>query len=247
MKKLIYLIPAILLFTFISCEELEDILVNGLTETEIIDGLKSALTVGTDTSVTTVSKLDGYYKDELIKIFLPPEAEIIEEYITYIPGGYAMLEEVIVRLNRAAEDAATEAKPIFVSAITGMTISDGIDILYGEDTAATHYLRNATFVELTNLFQPKVAASLNKDLVGGISTNESWETVTNSYNDYVVNTIVGQIAGLEEINTELDEYATRKALDGLFIKVSEEEKDIREDPLARVNDLLQKVFGTLDE
>ena len=247
MKKLLFLLPVIVLTVFVSCEELEDALFNGLTEGEIVEGLKSALTVGTDTSVTTVSKLDGYYKDALIKILLPPEAAVIQEYISYIPGGDGMLEEVVLRLNRAAEDAATEAKPIFVSAITGMTIADGVDILYGEDTAATHYLRNNTFDELFNLFQPKVASSLDKDLVGGVSTNESWDAVTSAYNDNVANTLVGQLAGLTPINTVLDEYATDRALHGLFVKVKDEEKDIRKDPLARVNSILEKVFGTLDE
>ncbi len=232
---------------FISCEELDNFLINGLTETEIVDGLKSALTVGTDTSVTTVSKLNGYYKDELIKIILPPEASIIQEYITFIPGGDVLLDEFVLKLNRAAEDAATEAKPIFISAITGMTIADGVDILYGEDTAATHYLRKTTYEGLFNLFQPKVATSLDKPLVGGISSNDSWETITSLFNDNVANTIVGQLAGIQAINTELDVYATSKALDGLFIKVSEEEKDIRKDPLSRVTDILSKVFGTLDD
>lgn len=246
MKKLFYLTPAILLFVFVACEELADILYNGLTETEIVEGLKSALTVGTDTSVTTVSKVDGYYKDALIKILLPPEAEIIEQYITYIPGGDDMLETLVKSLNRAAEDAATEAKPIFIAAITGMTIADGVDILYGEDTSATHYLRKTTYPELFNLFQPKIATSLNKPLLAGVSTNESWETVTSAYNTHVVNT-VGLVLGLQPINTTLDDYATRKGLDGLFVKVKEEEKDIRLDPLARVTDILAKVFGTLDE
>ncbi|MCF8372786.1 MAG: DUF4197 domain-containing protein [Bacteroidales bacterium] len=246
MRKILYLIPALMLLVFVSCQELADILYNGLTETEIVEGLKSALTVGTDTSVTTVSKKDGYYKDALIKILLPPEAAIIQEYVSLIPGGDGMLETVVESLNRAAEDAATEAKPIFISAITGMTIADGVDILYGEDTSATHYLRKTTYDQLFNLFQPKIATSLDKKLVGEISTNDSWEAVTTAYNTYVVNTI-GLVTGLQPINTTLDDYATRKGLDGLFIKVKDEEKDIRLDPLARVTDILAKVFGTLDE
>jgi len=156
-----------------------------------------------------------------------------------------LIEDVIVRMNRAAEDAAKEATPIFVGAITSMTIVDAIEILHSNDTAATHYLRGTTYYELKDLFQPKIDNSLDKALVAGISTNESWESLTVAYNS-VAETFAGQLIGLTPVNTDLSEHVTRKGLDGLFLKVAEEEKDIREDPLARVNDILKKVFGSLD-
>jgi hypothetical protein len=245
-KAALVLFTLMLTLTWTSCEEFTDI-TDVLTNAEVIEGLRSALTVGTDTSVTTVSALNGYYQDALIKILLPPEAEIIQSYLTLIPFGDQLWEETVMRINRAAEDAATEAKPIFLNAITGMTIDDGWAILNGEDTAATGYLIEKTYTDLSTLFQPKIKTSLDKPLIGGVSTNESWGSLTTYYNDLVVNTLVGQLAGLTEVNSELDGYVTERALNGLFIKVADEEKAIRTDPLARVNDILDKVFSSLDE
>ncbi len=247
LNKTLLVLALLLALSWTSCEEFEDFIDEALTETEVIDGLKSALSIGTDTSVATVSQLDGYYKDALIKILLPPEADIIQQYLTIVPGMDQLWEETVMRVNRAAEDAAIEAKPIFINAITNMTIEDGWGILNGGDTAATEYLIANTYSGLADLFQPKIKTSLDKDLVGGISTNESWDALTSNYNELVVNTLVGELAGLEEINTVLDGYVTEKALDGLFLKVADEEKAIRTDPLARVTDLLDKVFSSLDE
>ena len=247
LNKTVLVFALLLALSWSSCEEFVDFVDEALTETEVIEGLKSALSIGTDTSVATVSQLDGYYKDALIKILLPPEADIIQQYLTMVPGMDQLWEETVMRVNRSAEDAALEAKPIFIDAITNMTIADGWGILNGGDTAATEYLIANTYTGLAGLFQPKIKNSLDKDLVGGISSNESWDALTSNYNDLVVNTLVGQLAGLEEINTVLDGYVTEKALDGLFLKVADEEKAIRTDPLARVNDLLDKVFSSLDE
>jgi len=241
-SKLLIIVLSLFMF---SCEQLQDL----LTEEEIAEGLKSALIVGTDTSVANVSAVDGYYEDEIIKILLPPDAEIIYEYkddpLLVSLGLSALIDDVVLKMNRAAEDAAKEATPIFVNAITSMTIIDAIDILNGNDTAATHYLRGTTYNDLKNLFQPKINNSLDKPLVGGVSTNESWETMTSTYNS-VAETFAGQLIGLTPVNTDLSEYVTQKSLNGLFLKVSEEERDIREDPLARVNDILKKVFGSID-
>jgi hypothetical protein len=249
MKKQI-LIIALLFFLTTSCDntdEIIDLLQNQpLTEAEVVEGLKSALTVGTDTAVSIVSMINGFYLDELIKIYLPPEAQIIVENannpILAAIGIPELIDEMILKMNRAAEDAATEATPIFIDAITTVTILDAFEILNGADTSATHYLREKTYSNLQTAFQPKIANSLEKPLVGGISASETWSSLSGLYND-VANSVAGQLAGLSPVNVELDEYVTRKALDGLFVKVGEEEKSIRTDPFARVNDILKKVFG----
>ena len=248
MKKLIVVLSFLIFFT--SCEEtgdIADIISNiPLTEAEVIEGLKEALTVGTDTAVTTVSQVNGYFLDEVIKIYLPPEADIIVENVNNpilaAIGVEAFIEDMVLKLNRAAEDAAKEAAPIFIDAITEMTIQDAFDILNGADTSATHYLRGKTFINLKESFQPKIASSLNKPIVAGISAAETWTSFTTLYND-IANSLVGQLAGLTPVITELDDYVTVKGLHGVFVKVADEEKAIRTNPLARVTDILERVFG----
>ncbi|MEN8116090.1 MAG: DUF4197 domain-containing protein [Bacteroidota bacterium] len=216
-----------------------------LTQNEIIAGLKEALVTGTNNSAGILGATDGYYKDDLVKILLPPEANIIVENAGKIPGGEQLIEDVLLHINRAAEDAVSEAKPIFVNSITSMTISDGIGILKGENNAATQYLHKTTYDQLFNLYKPKIKASVEKDLVGGISTAESWDALVGKWNK-LSGTVAGQIAGLKPVETQLEDYLTHKALDGLFLKIEEEEKQIRKDPAARVTSLLKKVFGSLD-
>lgn len=244
LKKYFFLI---LIFAVTSCAELMQVVSTTmgdqpLTNTEIIAGLKQALAVGTDSSVTRVSKTDGYFRDELIKILLPPEAEIITKNLNRIPGGEKLLNDVVLRINRAAEDAAKEAAPIFIGSITSMTISDGFGILKGGDYAATEYLKRTTSEQLFNLYQPRIRTSIDKKLIGNISTTESWNTLTGEWNK-IANSFIGQAAGFTPVNVKLDEYLTQKALDGLFLKIGEEEKKIRTDPMARVTELLKRVFG----
>jgi len=247
MKKLAIILSVILIPIFFSCEKISDVIEeSGLTNEEIIQGLKEALRVGTDTAVSIVSQLDGYYGDPIIKILLPPEADIIvnnanSPLLTAI-GVSQMIDDVILSINRSAEDAATEAASIFINAISSMTISDGLSILNGSDSAATHYLRITTNSDLHNLFKPKMQTSLNKPIVGGTSAQDTWTSLTNQYNS-VANTLAGQLAGLTPVTTQLDDFITSKALDGLYIKIAEEEKDIRNNPIARINDILKKVFG----
>ena len=216
-----------------------------LTQTEIIAGLKEALATGTNKSASILGATDGYYKDEFVKILLPPEADIIVENVGKIPGGEKLIEDVLLHINRAAEDAAKEAAPIFLNSIKSMTITDAIGILKGEDNAATEYLHKTTSDDLFNLYRPKIKASVEKELVGGISTKESWDTLIGKWNQ-VAGTFAGQLAGLKTVDTQLEDYLTQKALDGLFLKIAEEEKNIRKNPGARVTALLKKVFGSLD-
>jgi len=241
----------LLLFLFTGCAQLtqiaEQTMNSGrpLTQNEIIAGLKEALIVGTNNSSNLLGKTDGYYKDELVKILLPPEADMIVKNIGRIPGGNQMVEDVLLSINRAAEDAVSEAKPIFVNSVKSMTISDAVGILKGADNAATQYLQNTTYSQLTDLYRPKIKTSLDKKLVGNFSAGQSWDALTGKWNEAAKST-VGQIAGFKPVYIQLDEYLTQKALDGLFLKIADEEKKIRKDPVARVNEILKRVFGTLD-
>ncbi|MBN1650314.1 MAG: DUF4197 domain-containing protein [Bacteroidales bacterium] len=245
------IISIALIFIFSSCAELSQIAnqsIGGslpLSQNEIINGLKESLVVGASKSVNILAVTDGYYKDELVKILLPPEAEIIVKNINKIPGGAQLLDDVLLKINRAAEDAAKEAKPIFVNSISAMSFTDALGILKGGDYAATNYLRNSTYGQLVELYKPKINSSLDKKLVGTISTNQSWDLLTGQWNE-MAKTLIGQIAGFKPIEVKLDEYLTQKALDGLFLKIGDEEKRIRKDPLARGSELLKRVFAKQD-
>ncbi|MBN1819772.1 MAG: DUF4197 domain-containing protein [Prolixibacteraceae bacterium] len=246
MKKISILIIATILLS--SCAELMQVAqqtlntAKPLTQSEIIAGLKEALIVGTDSSANKLGALNGYYGDQLVKIMLPPEAAPIVDNLSKIPGGDKLVEDVIVRINRAAENAASEAKPIFVYSIKSMTIADAVGILKGSDNAATEYLRKTTYDQLVQLYSPKIRQSLDKKLVAGISTNDSWDKLAGEWNK-IARSVVGQVAGFKPVEVKLEEYLTAKALDGLFLKIAEEENQIRKDPLARVTELLKRVFA----
>lgn len=245
------LLTLILLFIFTSCAELMQIAQSTtsgdqpLTTSEITGGLKEALIVGINNSSNILGATDGYYKDDLVKILLPPEADMIVKNIGKIPGGDELIEDVLLKINRAAEDAVKDAKPIFINSIKSMSITDAVGILKGEENAATKYLHNKTYDQLFELYRPKIKASVEKKLVGNISTGQSWDMLTKQWND-IAKSIVGQFAGFKPIELELDEYLTHKALDGLFLKIEAEEKQIRKDPLARVSNLLKRVFSSID-
>lgn len=244
-------LPIIFILLFTSCAELMQITQTvsssdqPLTSTEISGGLKEALLVGINNSSNILGATDGYYKDDLVKILLPPEADVIVKNISKIPGGNELLEDVLLKINRAAEDAVKDATPIFVNSIKSMTITDAIGILQGEENAATQYLHQSTYDQLFELYKPKIEASVERKLVGNVSTGQSWDALTSKWNE-VAKSFVGQIAGFKPVEVDLDEYLTNKALDGLFLKISDEEQKIRKDPLARANDLLKRVFGSLD-
>ncbi len=247
MKKYIKLLFLSILFIS-GCAELAQVLQGidtdrPLTQTEVVSGLKDALKVGTNSASATLSKIDGYYKDELVKILLPPEASVITDNLHRIPGGDQLLEDLILRINRSAENAAKEVTPIFVNAITQMTIQDGFAILKGDKDAATQYLKNTSYQQLFKLYQPKIENSLNQSLVAGVSTNETWESLTSEWNK-LANSAVGRVAGFNPVNIKLDEYLTEKALEGLFLKLAVEEGKIRTDPLARTTEIIKRVFGS---
>ena len=152
--RILLFLTIILILT--SCAELMKVLetvgTGPLTEAEVIGGLKEALSTGARNSAQRLALENGYYGDDLVKILLPDEAKVIIDNISRIPGGTQLVEDVILRINRAAEDAAKEVTPIFVNSITGMTIKDAFNILNGADYAATQYLRNTTYNDLYSLY-----------------------------------------------------------------------------------------------
>lgn len=213
-----------------------------LTTDQVVQGLKEALKVGSNIAVKKLNATDGYYLDQIVKINLPPETKELITYAKKVPGMEKMLEDVVLQINRSAEDAAQKAAPIFVNAITSMTIGDAWGILNGADTAATGYLRSKTFTQLFSLFRPSVQSSLDKPIVAGVSANQSWNRMTKTWNQFA-GSVAGKLLSVKQINYTLDEYVTRQALRGLFIKVADQEKLIRTDINARTTDLLRRVFG----
>jgi len=216
-----------------------------LTEGEVVNGLKEALSTGAKNSAALLSAENGYYGDATVKILLPDEAKMIIDNISRLPGGQQLVDDVILRINRAAEDAAKEAAPIFVNSIRQMTIKDAFNILRGENNAATNYLRATTYNELYALYQPKIQISTEKKIIGNVSTKDSWNALTGKWNS-LANSIAGKLAGLKPVTTDLDQFLTAKALNGIFSKVEIEELKIRTQVSARVTPLLKRVFGSLD-
>jgi hypothetical protein len=170
---------------------------------------------------------------------------VIIDNLSKIPGGAKLVEDVILSINRSAEDAAKEVAPIFVASIKQMTIKDAFSILKGAENEATRYLVRTTRTQLYNLYKPKIQVSTEKELIAGISTKDSWETLTGKWNT-LANSVAGRVAGFQPVNVDLDDYLTNRALDGVFLKVEIEEKKIRTDVSARITPLLKKVFGSLD-
>ena len=239
--KLLKFFGIMLLATFITLMSCEDE-IPGLTEEDIAAGLKEALRVGTDTAVAKLNKPDGFFKDELVKILLPAEAQPVYNVLSSVPLLDDLLDQTILAINRSAEDAVTEAAPIFVDAITAMTISDAIGILNGSDTAATSYLKVNTIQKLNDAFKPKISTSLNKEIILGVSAESSYEKLINTYNSA---SLGGLLFNQIEENS-LTEHTTNRALKGMFMKVGDEETKIRTDVAHRVTSVLQEVFGELD-
>jgi hypothetical protein len=213
-----------------------------LTNTEIVGGLKDALLVGTDSSVTRLSAIDGYLKDQTVKILLPPEAKTIIDNLSKIPGGAKLVDDVIVRINRAAEDATKDAKPIFVNSIREMSFTDALQILRGPENAATKYFEQKTTKQLMDLYRPKIQESLNKPLVANLSTQQSWDQLITRWNK-TAGSSLGRFSGMKTVDVKLEDYVLQQALKGMFLKIAEREKDIRTNTNARVTTLLKKVFG----
>lgn len=198
------------------------------TNSEINSGIKQALQIGVEDGVKQVSAVNGYFNNPLIKIMFPPNAVKVENTLRNIGLG-SLCDKVELSLNRAAEDAAKQATPIFLNALKQMTLGDAMNVLTGPDTAATAYFRRTTTNQLTAQFRPVISKSLNQ-----ANATKYWNDVTTQYN---------KIPFVKPVNTDLTAYVTQQAINGLFVVIGQKEKQIREQLGARTTPLLQKVFG----
>lgn len=244
MKKLI--LPLLALSTLVSCaqqnnstggglfKKASDILNKskggGLSNEDIISGLKEALSVGARNSSDKLSSIDGFFANAAIKVLMPEEAKKVESTLRNLGFG-GMVDNAILSMNRAAEQASKSAAPIFIDAIQSMNVNDAVGILRGNDSAATTYLKGKTTSSLTTAFRPTIEQALE-------STNATkyWRDVFETYNKLPTT--------FKKVDTDLSSYVTSKALTGLFYQVALEEQKIRKDPAARVTDILKKVFGS---
>jgi hypothetical protein len=246
MKKIGVIIGVFFLSTFVACDVLEDIasevvntgsgtdgVTNALSNDEVIAGLKEALTIGIKNGAGKASMTDGFFKNDLIKLPFPEDAEKLKEQAIKW-GLQGKVDEITLTLNRAAEEASKKAAPIFIDAIKNMSISDGFDILKGSDSAATMFLRAKTTASLVQAFKPVV-----HDAIETVKLTSYWNPVATRYNQFA------NLTGKEEVNADLDAYVTEKGINGLFLLVQQEEEKIRKDPAARVTDILVRVFGSL--
>ncbi len=240
MKKYFSLLMLGLLFS--SCGTTQDLggilktvgdKVMGPTGEEIGMGLKEALDKGVGEAVTSLATENGYL-ESAYKILLPEEAQKVANKLRNIPGFNDFEANLIEKLNRAAEGAASKASPIFISAIKQMTFQDAYQILTGENDAATRYLEKTTYEQLYGEFQPVVIESLDE-----VNAREYWKKAADKYNKIP---FIGQ-----KVNPELDDYVTKNALVGLFGLIEQKEAGIRENPAERTSDLLKKVFKVQDD
>lgn len=199
-----------------------------LTTGEVAQGLKEALIKGISNGSDLVSQVDGYFKNPEIKIPFPPEVKKVEDRLRQIGLGNEV-DKFVMTLNRGAEDAAREAKPIFIQAIRSMTIEDAWSILRGDQDAATQYLKRTTSGLLKEKFKPVIQNSLNK-----VNATKYYGEIVTRYN---------QIPLVQKVNPDLDDYATDRAIEGLFVMIAKEEKNIRQNPVARTTEILKRVFG----
>jgi hypothetical protein len=200
-----------------------------LTDSKIIQGLKEALQIGTEKAVKLVSQENGYFNNPKIRIPLPDQVQRMERALWAVGYGQKV-DEFEMSMNRAAEQAAPEAKSIFLDAIKAMSFTDAKKILNGQDNEATSYFKDKTSEQLHETFKPIVSSSMSN--VGA----------TSRFKD--INVKLSAIPFINALSFDLDKYVTDKALDGLFLMVEEEERKIRQDPVARVTDVLKEVFGS---
>lgn len=233
----------LLLLTFTSCsnlDELSEVLKpvtgstngNQLSRDEVARGLKEALERGAEQAVASAGVEDGFYRNPKLYIPFPEEAKKVKQTAEQY-GLSAQVERFEENLNHAAEEAAAKATPIFLDAIRGMSIQDAFGILNGADNAATAYLRERTGNQLATEFRPVVREAIEK-----VELTRYWQPLITKYN------ATNFLTGGDDINPDLEAYVTERAIEGLFIHVASEEKKIRENPSARVTELLQRVFGS---
>ena len=221
-------------FTLNSCDELQQVMGNttqGGSGFNVASGLKQALEMGVSSGVDLLSKDGGYFKDQAVRILLPEELQKVDKTLRSVGLG-SLADQGLKVLNEAAENAVSQAKPIFLSAIRNMTFTDAMNILKGNNTAATTYLKNSTYSSLETAFAPKVQASLSE-----VGADKVWENIINKYN---------QIPLVKRVEPNLTKYVTQQAINGLFVKVGDKEKEIRTNIAARTTPLLKSVFAMQD-
>ena len=201
----------------------------GLTEAEAAAGIKEALSQGLVKATLQLNKTDGFFGDAFYKILLPPDAKKIESTLRTLGLGKSV-DKAILQINRGAEDAVGFAQTIFIDAVKQMTLSDAINIVKGGDTSATHYFRTKTLDKLTTAFLPVIKTSLDK-----VNATKYYGDIVNTYNNFPTT--------FKKLNPDLPNFVTEKATNALFDLVAKEEKNIRENPVARTTDILKKVFG----
>ena len=236
MFKKLSILAVVATLTLSACEQLQQAATTVLTQQvlsneDIGNGLKSALEIGIGKGADVLSQKGGYF-NSAFKIQLPPEARQITDRLKVVPGFNKVEDIVLEKINAGAEDAATKAKPIFVSAIKQMTFTDALNILMGDKNAATAYLKRTTYDQLYQAFSPVIVQSLDK-----FDARKYWGDAVNTYN---------KIPLIKKVNPSLDDYVTREALNGLFTMVEQKELSIRSNKAERVTDLLQKVFAKQD-
>jgi hypothetical protein len=239
MKRPLLIILSIFVFTTLSsCDTLTAIQNTASipgqttpTQFEIGSALKQALELGTTKSSDQLSAVDGFFANAAVKILFPPQAQKAENTLRTLGLG-KLADNVILSMNRAAEDAAKQAKPIFISAVKQMTLQDVTNILLGSQDAATQYFRRTTTANLLVAFKPVVQNSLNK-----VGATRYYADAASAYN---------KVPFVTKINPDITDYVTQKAIDGLFIQIALEELNIRQNLSARTTPLLQKVFSYAD-
>lgn len=202
-----------------------------VTEQEAVTGIRQALDKGVSTGISSLHRQDGFFGNNTYKLFLPPDARKIENVMRDIGLGRTV-DQAILQINRAAEDAVGYAAPIFTDAIREMTIQDALNIVRGEQDAATRYFREKTTAKLTQAFMPIIQRSLDQ-----LQATRHYSELINAYNRLPTT--------FNKLNPDLPSYVTEKAVDALFDQVAKEEANIRANPRARTTEILKKVFGSL--
>lgn len=234
MKKIIL---SVFTFSLVGCAELQQVVnqlptQQGVSQFEIASGLKEALNNGIEKQVVKLTAVDGFYKNEMVKILLPEELKKVDKGLRDIGMG-KLADEGLKVLNRAAEDAVKESTPIFVDAIKGMTFTDAKNILLGDERSATSYLQNSTSTALYGKFNPVIKNSFSK-----VGADKVWTNIITKYNS---------IPLVKKVNPDLTDYTTNKAMEGVFKMIAVEEKNIRTNLSSRTSDLLKKVFSLQDK
>jgi len=235
MKRLLFLFSICVMLS--SCEVLNQVPATGtgqsgtVTEQDAAAGIREALLQGLAKAVLQLNTEDGFFKSNFYKILLPPEAQKIEKTLRSL-GMNSLVDKAILQINRGAEDAVGYAKPIFANAIKRMSISDAIGLIKNGDTSITHFFREKTTYDLITAFKPVIQSSLDK-----VSATRYYSDMITTYNNFPTT--------FNKLNPDLNSYITLKATDALFNLVSKEEKNIRENPVARTTEILKYVFGNV--